>query len=66
VLSLPIPLRLLLAAQPLLPTRCSRPCNRVITRLPPDQSGLKGRHNDGGEVTPLQRFGSAANLNPQL
>jgi hypothetical protein len=40
--------------------------HRVITRLPPDQSGLKDRHNDGGEVTPIQRFGSAANLNPQL
>jgi Transposase zinc-binding domain/Putative transposase len=62
VLSLPIPLRLLLAAQPQLLTPVLRVVHRVITRFLLDQAGLKGAEADSGAVTLIQRFGSAATL----
>ncbi len=66
VLSLPIPLRLLLAAQPKLVTPVLQVVHRVITRFLLDQAGLKADEADGGAVTLIQRFGSAANLNTHL
>ena len=62
VLSLPIPLRLLLAAQPKLVTPVLQVVHRVITRFLLDQAGLKAEQADSGAVTLIQRFGSAANL----
>ena len=66
VLSLPIPLRLLLAAQPVLVTPLLQVVHRVITRHLLDQTGLKAFEADSGAVTLIQRFGSAANLNIHL
>lgn len=66
VLSLPIPLRLLLAAQPKLLTHVLQVVHRVITRHLLGRSGLKADEADGGAVTLIQRFGSAANLNIHL
>ncbi len=66
VLSLPIPLRLLLAAQPQLVTPVLQVVHRVITRFLLDQAGLKSAQADSGAVTLIQRFGSAANLNIHL
>jgi hypothetical protein len=63
VLSLPIPLRLLLAAQPKLVTPVLQVVHRVITRHLLGQAGLKAEEADSGAVTLIQRFGSAANLN---
>ena len=63
VLSLPIPLRLLLAAQPKLLTPVLRVVHRVITRFLLKQAGAKADEADSGAVTLIQRFGSAANLN---
>ena len=63
VLSLPIPLRLLLAAQPKLVTLVLQVVHRVITRFLLDQAGLRAEQADSGAVTLIQRFGSAANLN---
>ena len=63
VLSQPIPLRLLLAAQPKLVTPVLQMVQRVITRHLPGQAGLKADEADSGAVTLIQRFGSAANLN---
>ena len=63
VLSLPIPLRLLLAAQPKLVTPVLQVVHRVITRHLLGQAGLKAGEADSGAVTLIQRFGSAANLN---
>ncbi len=63
VLSLPIPLRLLLAAQPRLLTPVLQVVHRVITRFLLGQAGLKADEADSGAVTLIQRFGSAANLN---
>jgi len=63
VLSLPIPLRLLLAAQPKLVTPVLQVVHRVITRYLLGQAGLKAEEADSGAVTLIQRFGSAANLN---
>ena len=63
VLSLPIPLRLLLAAQP---TPVLQVVHRVITRRLLGQAGLKAGEADSGAVTLFQRFGSAANLNIHL
>jgi len=59
-LRLPIPLRLLLAAQPLLVTPVFQLVHRVITRFLPDQARLKAEQVDGGAVTLIQRFGSGA------
>ena len=66
VLSLPIPLRLLLAAQPKLVTPVLQVVHRVITRFLLGQAGLTADEADGGAVTLIQRFGSAANLNIHL
>ena len=66
VLALPIPLRLLLAAQPVLVTPMLQVVHRVITRHLLDRAGLKADEADSGAVTLIQRFGSAANLNIHL
>ena len=66
VLSLPIPLRLLLAAQPKLLTPVLQVVHRAITRFLLKQAGAKADEADSGAVTLLQRFGSAANLNIHL
>jgi hypothetical protein len=66
VLSLPIPLRLLLAAQPELVTPVLQVVQRVITRYLLHGVGLKATRADSGAVTLIQRFGSAANLNIHL
>ena len=66
VLALPIPLRLLLAAQPKLVTPVLQVVHRVITRHLLGQAGLKADEADSGAVTLIQRFGSAANLNIHL
>jgi len=66
VLSLPFPLRLLLAAQPKLMTPVLKVVHRVITRFLLDQAGLKADEADSGAVTLIQRFGSAASLNIHL
>ena len=66
VLSLPIPLRLLLAAQPVLVTPVLQVVHRVITRHLLDQTGCNAFEADSGAVTLIQRFGSAANLNIHL
>jgi Transposase zinc-binding domain len=60
VLSLPIPLRLLLAEQPKLVTPVLQVVQRVITRRRLGQAGLKADEADSGAVTLIQRFGSAA------
>ena len=66
VLSLPIPLRLLLAAQPQLLTPVLQVVHRVLSRFLLEQAGLKPDQADCGAVTLIQRFGSAANLNIHL
>jgi len=66
VLSLPIPLRLLLAAQPVLVTPVLQVVHRVFTRDLLEQTGFKADQADSGAVTLIQRFGSAANLNIHL
>ena len=53
---LPIPLRLLLAAQPKLVTPVLRVVHRVITRHLLGQAGLKPDEADSGAVTLFQRF----------
>ena len=59
VLSLPIPLRLLLAAQPKLVTLVLQVVHRVIARFLLKQAGVKADEADSGAVTLIQRFGSA-------
>jgi uncharacterized protein (DUF983 family) len=66
VLSLPIPLRVLLAAQPDLVTPVLQVVQRVVTRHLLRPAGLASDDGHGGAVTLIQRFGSAANLNIQL
>jgi hypothetical protein len=66
VLSLPIPLRLLLAGQPKLVTPVLQVVHRVITRHLLVQAGLKPDEADSGAVALIQRFGSAAILNIHL
>ena len=66
VLSLPIALRLLLAAQPGLVTPGLQVVQRVVMRQLLDRAGLKAEEGRGGAVTLIQRFGSAANLNIHL
>ena len=66
VLSLPIPLRVLLAAQPELVTPVLQVVQRLVTRHLLDAAGLKADEGQGGAVTLIQRFGSAANLNIHL
>jgi hypothetical protein len=66
VLSLPIPLRLPLAAQPKLVTPVLQVVHHVIMRHLLGQAGLRADVADSGAVTLIQRFGSAANLNIHL
>ncbi|NUZ05903.1 transposase [Piscinibacter koreensis] len=66
VLSLPIPLRVLLAAQPELVTPVLQVVQRVVTRHLLAAAGLVADEGHGGAVTLIQRFGSAANLNIHL
>jgi len=66
ILSLPIPLRVLLAAQPELVTPVLQVVQRVVERRLLDHTGLKSDEGQGGAVTLIQRFGSAANLNIHL
>jgi hypothetical protein len=66
VLSLPIPLRVLLAAQPELVTPVLQVVQRVVTQHLRDGARLKADEGHGGAVTLIQRFGSAANLNIHL
>ena len=66
VLSLPIPLRLLLAAQPELVTHVLQVVQRVLTRHLLDGARLEAAEGHAGAVTLIQRFGSAANLNIHL
>ena len=54
VLSLPIPLRLLLAAQPSLVTPALQVVHRAITRFLLGQAGLKDEQADSGAVTLIQ------------
>jgi hypothetical protein len=63
VLSLPIPLRVLLAAQPELVTPVLQVVQRVVGRHLLDSAQLKADEGHGGAITLIQRFGSAANLN---
>jgi hypothetical protein len=66
VLSLPIPLRLLFAAQPQLLAPLLRVIHRVIAGFLVKRAGFKLSRADTGAVTLIQRFGSAANLNVHL
>jgi hypothetical protein len=66
VRSRPIPLRLLLAAQPRLLTPVLQVVHRVLTRHLLGQAGLKSGEADSGAVTLIQRFGCTANLNIHL
>ena len=66
VLSLPIPLRVLLAAQPELVTPVLQVVQRVVTRHLLGADGLKAEEGHGGAVTLIQRIGSAANLDIHL
>jgi hypothetical protein len=66
VLSLPIPLRLLLAVQPQLLAPMLQAVHRVLTGFLVKRAGFKLSRADTGAVTLIQRFGSAANLNIHL
>lgn len=66
VLSLPIPLRLLLASRPELLTAVLQVVQREIGRYLLGSAGLGATQAQGGAVTLIQRFGSAANLNVHL
>jgi hypothetical protein len=66
LLSLPIPLRLLLAAQPQLLAPLLQVIHRVIAGFLVKRAGFKLSRADTGAVTLIQRFGSAANLNIHL
>jgi hypothetical protein len=66
VLSLPIPLRLLLAAQPKWVTPVLQVVHRVIARHLFGRAGLEAGDADSGVVTLIQCVASAANPNVQL
>jgi hypothetical protein len=66
VLSLPIPLRVLLAEQTELITLVLQVVQRVVSRQLLQAARLKPDEGHGGAVTLIQRFGSAANLNIHL
>jgi len=66
VLSFPIPLRYLFAAQPHLLSSVLQVINRAISTFLIKQAGLKRTEAQTGAVTLIQRFGSAANLNIHL
>jgi len=59
----PIPLRVLLAAQPELVTPVLQVVQRVVARHLLDSVQLKADEGHGSAVTLIQRFGSPANLN---
>ena len=63
---LPIPLRVLLAAQPELVTPVLQVVQRVVARHLRDSAQLTADEGHGGAVTLIQRFGSAANLDIHL
>ena len=62
VLLLPIPLRLLLAAQPKLVTPILQAVHRVIMHHLLGQAGLKADEAHNGAATPIRRFGSAGHI----
>ena len=64
VLSFPIPLRVLFASHPQLLAPVVQVVHRVIGTFLIKQAGLKHTDASTGAVTLIQRFGSAANLNP--
>jgi Putative transposase/Transposase zinc-binding domain len=66
VVSLPIALRILFAAQPQLLTPLLRIIHRVVASFLIKQAGVKRSEAHTGAVTLIQRFGSAANLNIHL
>jgi hypothetical protein len=66
VLSFPIPLRILFAAQPQLLAPLLQVIHRIIASFLIKQAGLKRTAANTGAVTLIQRFGSAANLNIHL
>ena len=66
VVSFPIPLRILFAAQPQLLTPVLQVIHRVIARFMIKLAGVKGSQAHTGALTLIQRFGSAANLNIHL
>jgi len=66
VLSLPIPLRYLLAAHPHLLTPVLQVIHRAISTFLIKRAGLKRSEAQTGAITLIQRFGSAANLNIHL
>ncbi len=66
VLSLPIPLRYLLAAHPHLLTPVLQVISRAISTFLIKQAGFKKSDAQTGAITLIQRFGSAANLNIHL
>lgn len=63
VLSLPIPLRYLLASHPQLLGPVLNVVHRAVSGLLPKKAGIKRTEGQGGGVTFVQRFGSALNLN---
>jgi Putative transposase len=63
VLSLPIPLRILLAAHRQLLSGVLQIVHRAIATFLIKPSGLKRTETHTGAGTRIQRFGSAANLN---
>ena len=66
VVSFPKPIRVLLASRPELITPVLTVIQRVITSFLIKQSGLPRQTSHTGAVTPVQGFGSAANLNIHL
>jgi len=67
VLSVPWPLRLLLAARPDLLTRVLEAVTRALSTAAKRRAGLRaGADAETGVVTFIQRFGSALNLNIHL
>jgi hypothetical protein len=66
VLSLPILLRVLLAAQPEWVTPVQHVVQRVVTRHLLAGVGLEAEEGHSGAVTLIRRFGSAANLDVHL
>lgn len=66
VLSLPVPLLVLLAAQPELIRPVLQVVQRVATRHTLESAGLEADEGHSGAVTLKQRFGSEASLNIHL
>lgn len=63
---LPIPLHVLLAAQPKLVTPVLQVVQPVVARQLLEAAGLKPNDGHGGAVTLIQRLGSVANLDTHL